>query len=156
MIKIDAEQKKIVFTLHNSALKYYWPTCTLLGPFPFLGTNSELFALILLSRLHSGKWQREHFFEMSLALGRTWLLCYCPCQDGSSEPDELILVSVALSDKDYISRCPVVPLLYHPGLPGVLRHSVKLYGLYPRIHRWEIVSRRAVTRWHDAVACTIV
>jgi hypothetical protein len=31
------------------------------------------------------------------------------------------------------------------------------YGLYPGIHRWQIVSRRAVgPRWHDAVAYTIV
>jgi hypothetical protein len=31
------------------------------------------------------------------------------------------------------------------------------YVLYPRIHRWESVSRRAVgSRWHDDVACTIV
>jgi hypothetical protein len=31
------------------------------------------------------------------------------------------------------------------------------YGLYPRIHRWQIVSRRAIRpRWHDAVAYIIV
>jgi hypothetical protein len=53
-------------------------------------------------------------------------------------------------------KMSLLPSKIRPGLPGVLRHSVKLLT-YPRIHRWASVSRRAVgPRWHDDVANKIV